>query len=786
MSNDLYIAEVDLIQVTYDPETIIKNKSTGLRLVVISTFSVTVDSEFRIDYDFGTKNLTDLGKYDAGFSLAPGQNIVYLPGGSHSDYNVWETDPMTLKWTSSGTDYDLRVTVDPLHNVDETVESNNIFRYTDGVVVKSAQTMRLLIVPIYNDDTEQYSFEDHLNKNIETMSRLYPVADDGINVTIAPWEYREYEDRDEATDIARSFSDDARAMGYDRVIVVFKILYYGSGQLYGRACGMLRDPEDRMPFLVTLAGLQHSSDLVAHELGHTYYLWHPHDIGIPLYETDIWDSLDRRYDQDASTTMSYDWKLPEGVPSWPRWMDEQRYRAFPKTWIDLSDQEGSAVAGVWQWNLYDQFVTYPILKGPSVLITGKLFLNGSAILGQHVQHLSAAPRDLAQAIGFINVGNYSLRVLDPSRAPLGTFPFQASFDEMAHWDSITEVYERRLNEVEFAFNIPEVPGGRYLQLVNETGSVLVERAITEHAPSVHITSPGVGEEVEVGNVLNVTWTGSDDDGDDLTYRLAFSPDGGCTWVPIADELTDDAYGWNTGGLRPGQDYLVKVVVSDGYNSAEGVSDEFSMVDTAPPATAISVEGEAGDNGWYTSKVAVAMNATDNDRVDRTEYSIDDGEWSIYAGVINLTGEGNISLRYRSIDASGNVETAHTAPIPIDLQGPSLQITDLMNGSKVNEGSVVHWTSSDAISGMAGCKVRLDGGNWIDTGNASRFELSGLSEGQHTLEVMAVDTAGNENTATVSFIMEDEGSSTRLMVMVAMLIALALVSVAYLLYRRRKA
>jgi len=80
MSNDLYIAEVDLIQVTYDPETIIKNKSTGLRLVVISTFSVTVDSEFRIDYDFGTKNLTDLGKYDAGFSLAPGQNIVYLPG----------------------------------------------------------------------------------------------------------------------------------------------------------------------------------------------------------------------------------------------------------------------------------------------------------------------------------------------------------------------------------------------------------------------------------------------------------------------------------------------------------------------------------------------------------------------------------------------------------------------------------------------------------------------------------------------------------------------------------
>ena len=785
MANDLYIAEMDLIQVTHDPPEIIKNKSVALRLVVISTFQETVLTEFRITYDFGTKNLTDKGKDDLGIPLEPGQNIIYLPGGSRSSAPWWDTDPMTLSWSSTGDDFDLTVFVDPLHRIMETVESNNMIRYTAGVHVVRAQTMKLLVVPIYKDAEGQYEFEEYLDQNIEVLRDQYPVADDGINVTIAPWEHREYEGKEEASDIARSFSDDARAMGYDRVIVVFKMIYSGNGYLYGRACGMLRDPEDRVPFLVTQVGLRNSKDLLAHELGHTYYLWHPHDIGLVLYEADVWHPQERMYDRDGSTTMSYNWMLPEGVPISPRWMDEQRYRTYPKTWLDLTDRDDVAVDGVWQWNLYDQFVNCPPIKAPSVLITGKLFLNGTAMLGNHVQHLASAPRDLSQAIGFVYAGNYTLRVLDPFQVPLGIFPFQASFDEMAHWDSRTEVYERRLNEVDFSFNIPEVTGGRYLQLVNETGAVLVQRTISDHAPEVQVTAPGLGDDFEVGSVLNVTWDGSDADSDDLVYRLAFSPDGGCTWVPIADELTDDSYEWNTSGLRPGSDHLIKVIASDGYNSADGVSDEFSMVDTTPPATAIMVQGEAGENGWYVSQVAVSLNATDNDRVERTEYRVDDGDWVDYTHVIDLTREGNISLRFRSIDPSGNIEITGSETIQIDLQGPSLQITDLTNGSKVTEGTVMKWASSDAISGVAGHKVRVDGGNWIDTGNASQFKLSGLTEGQHTMEVMAVDMAGNQNTTIIDIAVEEAAPSSLLIAVLAILIVLAIVSVAYLVLRIRR-
>lgn len=783
VTNDLYIVELNLIQVSYDPPTIIMNKSVALRLVVISTFQDAVYADLRINYDFGTKNITDKGHDDNGILLMPGQNLLYLPGGSYYLSEQWDTDPMTLTWTSTGNDTDLTVMVDPLRRVMETVENNNIIRYTEGVHVVRAQPMRMLVVPIYNDAEGQFEFEEYLDRNIEVLRDQYPVADDGINVTIAPWEHREYEDHNQAADIARSFSDDARSMGYDRVIVVFKKLYYGSGQLYGRACGMLRDPEDRVPFLVTQAGLYHSSDLLAHELGHTYYLWHPHDIGLVLYETDIWYPTERRYGWDASTTMSYDWKLPDGVPSSPRWMDEQRYRTYPKTWLDLSDRDDVAVDGVWQWNLYSQFVTHPIFKAPSVLITGKLFLNGTAFLGHHVQHLAAAPRDLVQAVGFVDTGNYSLRVLDASQVPLGTFPFQASFDEKAHWDSITEVYQRRLNQVDFAFNIPEVAGAKYLQLVNRTGAVLVQRTISDSAPMVQITAPATDTEVEVGDVLNVTWSGSDQDGDDLVYRLAVSADGD-NWIPIADDITEDRYELSTLGLRPGIGYQLKVVASDGYNSAEGLSDKFKMVDTTPPATVISLEGDVGKNGWYVSSVAVGLNATDHDRVDRIEYNIQGNGWNAFTEPIELTAEGNISMQYRSIDASGNIESVKMATVPIDRNGPSIHILGLTNGSKVQVGDMnVRWTSSDAMSGLAGHRVRLDGGDWNDVGTADHYRL-GVSEGQHTIEIMAMDDAGNYNLTSVDFIAEEEQVFPYLLIIIAVCIAVAMIALAYVLFRRK--
>jgi hypothetical protein len=781
--NDVFISSIEVIQVVEGPIGVIRGKSTGLQLGIGSTFPETVLVDIQITYDFGRKTYIERGPDGHGVPLTFGRNTVYVPGGGCTAHpEGWNTDPMTFIWTSLGNDPSVSVRLDPSNEVLEGSETNNEMTFTSGVEVVYSRPMRVLVIPVRNEEAK---FDYDLEENLRVLRDQYPVADNGIQVVTGQWRFRNYTGMEEASDIARSFSAHARALGYDKVIVVFKKLYYGSGELYGRACGMLRDPEDRTPFLVTASGLSHSSDLLAHELGHTYYLWHPHDVGIEVYGTDIWSCQDRQYGSPASTTMSYDWNLPPDVPSSPRWMDEQRYQSYPKTWIDLSNTIGCNVDGVWEWNLYSQFVTDvpPLL--PSLLVSGTLFPNGSALLGS-VRPLASAVRDLGP-VGFGHAGNYSIRLLDSGRGLLGSYPFKASFVEYEHWDMETEVIERQLAELPFAFNVPDIPGTRYVQLTGLGGTPLAERQASDHSPAVTLTSPEGGGLLGYGETINITWSGEDPDGDPLDYLLAYSSDRGDSWVPIADGLTSGSYSWDTAGLEPGSGYLLKVMASDGFHSAEGATDgTFSLIDETPPVTSVILEGTEGLQGWHISPVLARLNASDDHRVNRTELSLDGVTWNQSNGSVAINDEGITTLHYRSVDASGNVEDAQSIQVRIDRTAPQVHIVSIVQGAKVKTGDLlVQWTSSDANSGIAGHMVRLDGGTWQDAGAAVQWQLSEVSEGTHTLEVIALDRAGNTNTSIVQFQAEGPDSTLTLLMAGAVIVAvMLLVSLMAIRWRRK--
>lgn len=786
VDNDLYITSIRPIQVVDDPRAIIMNKSTVLRLEVVNTFSYTVYSEFEITYDFGRESCVDRGPDGVGVPLVPGVNKVYVPGGNCTGHlSGWWTYPLTLMWTSLGTDSAVAVEVDPANLISESDETNNVKTIDEPIQVVYASPMRILVVPVKKPGE---SYEYDIDENIRMLRDLYPLADDGITVVEAPWETRSYSTKEQAKDITRSFSADTRALGYDRVIVVFKEIIEGYWELYGCAVGMLRDPEDRVPFLATAAGLEHSEDLLAHELGHTYYLWHPHDIGLQEYNATIWRCFYREYERRASTTMSYDWLLPPGVPSHVRWMDEQRYQSYAKSWIDLTDYPDCAVDGVWQWNLYEQFVTNPPIRIPSIVVSGMIYVNGSVLLNHTFHHIAAGVLDFPWAGGMQRPGNYSIRLLNAYQQVIGSYVFEASFTEMTHWDMTTEMSERHLDAVPFIFNIPDMPATRYVQVVNETDVVLAQRNVSEHAPTIQIASPNGGESISLGDICGITWTGEDEDGDPLTYMLTYSPDNGSSWVPIADSVTTSEYSWNTTGMRPGVDYLIKIIASDGYNTAEDVSASgLSISDDTPPTTTLSVEGIEGGHGWFVSDVNVTLAASDNYALNRSEYSYDGMAWIEYVDQFNLQDEGNTTIHYRSIDAAGNVENGRIAVVSIDKTRPDVQIQSIENGSIVrSEDLTVQWTSSDAVSGIAGHMIRLDGGSWSDTGLENRWNLTGLEKGIHTLEIAATDNAGNSNVSGVEFTYEEPSADGGVIVWIAIglaLIATAVLAV-YLLYRRR--
>ncbi|RME42185.1 MAG: hypothetical protein D6791_18330 [Chloroflexi bacterium] len=127
------------------------------------------------------------------------------------------------------------------------------------------------------------------------------------------------------------------------------------------------------------------------------------------------------------------------------------------------------------------------------------------------------------------------------------------------------------------------PGGTHWVRVREGDTVVAEREVSAHVPQVQVLWPNGGEQIQVGSVLR--WSGSDADGDDLTYTLLYSPDAGNTWRALALDVTDTEMTVDEALLDDmvgSRQALLKVLASDGVNTGQDVSDgTFSAPGSAP-------------------------------------------------------------------------------------------------------------------------------------------------------------------------------------------------------------
>lgn len=98
------------------------------------------------------------------------------------------------------------------------------------------------------------------------------------------------------------------------------------------------------------------------------------------------------------------------------------------------------------------------------------------------------------------------------------------------------------------------------------------------------------------------------------------------------------------------------------------------IDKTAPITTVSLEGAAGNNGWFISDVTVTLSAWDNiSGVAKTEYSFDGQNWIGYNDPFVITDEGITTVYYRSIDNAGNTETTQTQPLQVDPTPPPAEI-----------------------------------------------------------------------------------------------------------------
>lgn len=190
--------------------------------------------------------------------------------------------------------------------------------------------------------------------------------------------------------------------------------------------------------------------------------------------------------------------------------------------------------------------------------------------------------------------------------------------------------------------------------------------------------------------------------------------------------------WQANGLTITTDgtHTVTVRVTDNAGNSHTATATVRRDATPPTINGLNVSGASGNNGWYVSDIEVSGLASDaTSGIVLVEV---DGQPTL------TLSEGVHSALLRAVDEAGN-ESTQVATVRVDSTPPTLapliSPADGDNGWYV-AGATLDAAASDALSGLAAVRVRVDGGAW------QSLPLDLTDEGVYDVEIEAEDEAGN--------------------------------------------
>lgn len=190
------------------------------------------------------------------------------------------------------------------------------------------------------------------------------------------------------------------------------------------------------------------------------------------------------------------------------------------------------------------------------------------------------------------------------------------------------------------------------------GRELLSVDLSSNAPSVEITFPVRPNHAFEGDSIDVAWRGSDEDGDDLTYELYYSVDGGSTFTLVLSDTTATSFSLNREDWPGSAEARFRVSVSDGTRSTFQDSVVFSVAEHRPQVWI----DDPLDNDVFTSNQGIVLSATGYDNEDgilpfsayRWESSLD-GDLGIGEFIVLSTGDlstGSHRIKVTATDSSG--------------------------------------------------------------------------------------------------------------------------------------
>jgi len=171
-------------------------------------------------------------------------------------------------------------------------------------------------------------------------------------------------------------------------------------------------------------------------------------------------------------------------------------------------------------------------------------------------------------------------------------------------------------------------------------------------------------------------------------------------------------------------------------------------DTTPPSTTAS----GCDAAWHKAPVPVTFTATDNaggSGVAYTEYGLDAAAF-VQGSAVTVSGNGEHTLAYRSVDKAGNPETTQTTTVRVDAGRPTplaLAKVGVKKGKKATlryrvDDLTPQATVTIRVYQGARLKKTLRPGECATNAVQTYAWACRLAKGSYTWRVYATDLAGN--------------------------------------------
>ncbi|HOW65011.1 MAG TPA: hypothetical protein P5186_14085 [Candidatus Paceibacterota bacterium] len=201
------------------------------------------------------------------------------------------------------------------------------------------------------------------------------------------------------------------------------------------------------------------------------------------------------------------------------------------------------------------------------------------------------------------VGEYTLEFLNAAGSIQQVIPFALVTGVP---DYATKLPETGSILVPVAAN----PAIRQVRL-RHRGVMILSRSASLSSPSLRVLQPNGGETIGTGSA-ELEWMAGDADGDVLSYLIQFSADNGSSWETLAADWPLNRYTIDAEFLRGTTEGRIRVIASDGFNTAVDESDKPFTVLNRPPNASIRLPASGT---LFSGEQAVVMTATASDLED---------------------------------------------------------------------------------------------------------------------------------------------------------------------------